>query len=132
MSDKFDYKLFENLVKNKISSYEHLNPYPYAIFDDLFDDLLIDKVNLEVDQSEFEVDTRNISDEEVKTRSDFTDDTSVPEALKQVFEIINGGKFLNLVSELTSISGLIPDPYFDGGGVNIIKNGGLLLKNDIM
>jgi len=43
-----------------------------------------------------------------------------------VFEVLNGGKFLSLVSELTDIDGLVSDPYYDGGGINVIEDQGTL------
>jgi hypothetical protein len=122
----FDYQRFEDDIKAKNQNYNERSPYPYAYFDGLFDDSLLDQVNNEIDQSSFAKDSREIEGEEVKIRSDFEDNEALPTAIKQVFEIINGGKFLNLTTHLTGIKGLISDPYYDGGGVNIIENNGTL------
>ena len=127
MKDKyFDYTTFEAEVDNISSSYADRLPYPYAFFDGLFDDELLDRVNEEISAAQFERDVRSIDGVEVKTRSDFEDNESLPPSIKKVFEVINGGKFLTLVSKLTGIDGLISDPYYDGGGVNIIENSGTL------
>lgn len=122
----FDYESFLHDVESVASDYNDRFPYPYAYFDGLFDDKLLDSVNQEIDNAQFKKDTRSISDVEVKTRSDFEDNESLPESIREVFQVLNGGKFLNIVSKLTGIPGLISDPYYDGGGVNVIENGGTL------
>lgn len=122
----FDYENFKSQVHEKKNSYNNESPFPYALFDGLFDDELLSLVNDEINLGNFHKDVRSIDKEEVKTRSDFEDNEDVPPMVRKVFDILNGGKFLNLISQLTEIEGLISDPYFDGGGVNIIGNGGKL------
>lgn len=122
----FNYADFESEIDQNNKSYNERAPYPYAYFDGLFDEVFLDKVNKEIDVASFKKDTRAIEGEEVKTRSDFEDNESLPPLIRKVFEIINGGRFLNMVTKLTGITGLISDPYFDGGGVNIIENQGTL------
>ena len=96
------------------------------MFDGLFDDKALNEVDGEVDAGNFNSDDRKLDNIEVKLRSDFEDNEAVPDNTKEIFQVLNGGKFLNLVSQLTGIDGLISDPYFDGGGINIIKNNGTL------
>lgn len=122
----FDYNKFNVLVDNEYKLYNKKKPYPYAIFDDLFDDDVLIQLNKEIDETNFKKDNRIINNIEVKTRSDFEDNESLPFYTKKIFDVLNGGKFLNILSTLTNINGLISDPYFDGGGVNIIKNNGTL------
>ena len=122
----FNYEKFLESVDKEFISYSKASPYPFAYFDDLFDDDLLDEVNNDIDQVNFEKDIRSITGVEVKTRSNFEDNESLPPATRRVLELINGGKFLNIVSKLTGIQGLISDPYYDGGGINIIENNGTL------
>lgn len=122
----FDYECFESRIAKEKNKYNERTPYPYAYFDGLFDEDLLDTVNKEIDVASFRKDARAIEGVEVKTRSDFEDNESLPPSIRKVFETINGGRFLNMVTNLTGISGLISDPYFDGGGVNIIENQGTL------
>ena len=122
----FDYSRFENEVDSIKADYNNRHPFPYAYFDGLFDDDVLEQVNNEISQAQFEKDVRSIDDIEVKIRSNFEDNESLPDSIRKVFEVINGGKFLNIVSRMTEIEGLISDPYYDGGGVNIIENGGTL------
>lgn len=122
----FDYETFEAQVNDFSDSYKQATPYPFAYFDGLFDDAILDAVNREIDKANFEKDVRSIDGVEVKTRSDFEDNESLPPVTRRIFELINGGKFLNIVSKLTGIGGLISDPYYDGGGINVIENNGTL------
>jgi Rps23 Pro-64 3,4-dihydroxylase Tpa1-like proline 4-hydroxylase len=122
----FDYQEFEKQILLTHQDYCERTPYPFAVFDGLFDNQLLQEINGEIDQSTFQQDTRSIDGEEIKTRSDFEDNEALPPSMRAVFEVINGGKFLNLVSKLTQIEGLISDPYYDGGGVNVIRNNGTL------
>jgi Rps23 Pro-64 3,4-dihydroxylase Tpa1-like proline 4-hydroxylase len=46
--------------------------------------------------------------------------------LRNVFAFFNSAPMLQLFENLTSIDGLIPDPYFTGGGLHETKTGGLL------
>lgn len=122
----FDYDGFGAQIDKLKDQYNFQSPYPYAIFDGLFEDAILNEVVEEIEKSEFVKDVREIDGVEVKTRSNLEDNESLPVASRQLFELINGGRFLNMVSELTGISGLISDPYYDGGGINIIEGGGTL------
>lgn len=45
---------------------------------------------------------------------------------RRIINSLNDAKFLRYLEDLTGISGLIPDPYFDGGGVHKVARGGFL------
>lgn len=55
----------------------------------------------------------------------FLPDDLAPE-LRQLFYTLNSLPFIQMVEAITGISGLIPDPYFAGGGFHEIRNGGHL------
>jgi hypothetical protein len=46
--------------------------------------------------------------------------------IRNVFAELNSQAFLGFLDELTGINGLIPDPYFEGGGLHETKHGGHL------
>tara|TARA_A200000113_G_scaffold226035_1_gene249728 strand:+ start:8805 stop:9587 length:783 start_codon:yes stop_codon:yes gene_type:complete len=120
----FNYDRFEN----EISQDDYLNqyPFPYTFFDGLFDSNLLNRVVEEIDEEKYKKDVRDIKGEEVKTRSDFKNIEDIPENCFKVFSIMNGGRFLNCLSNFTSIEGLICDPYYSGGGINKIEKSGTL------
>jgi Rps23 Pro-64 3,4-dihydroxylase Tpa1-like proline 4-hydroxylase len=46
--------------------------------------------------------------------------------LQNVFSFLNSAPILQMLENLTTITGLIPDPYFDGGGLHETTAGGYL------
>ncbi len=46
--------------------------------------------------------------------------------IRGIFNFFNSAPMLQFLESLTSIEGLIPDPYFTGGGLHETKTGGLL------
>jgi Rps23 Pro-64 3,4-dihydroxylase Tpa1-like proline 4-hydroxylase len=48
------------------------------------------------------------------------------EYVRNVFHFFNSAGFLQLLESITNIQGLLPDPYFAGGGFHEISTGGLL------
>jgi hypothetical protein len=129
MRDIFDYTLLDSLIDQE--AYLGNSPYPFALFDDLFDDSILKEAINEIGDKNFPMDLRNIPSEEVKGRSAFESIEQIPEAVFRIFSVLNGGRFLDAVSKLSAIDGLISDPYFSGGGINeITKNGKLAVHVD--
>jgi Rps23 Pro-64 3,4-dihydroxylase Tpa1-like proline 4-hydroxylase len=124
MDSIFDYRKFENEINTE--SYLEATPFPFVFIDNLFDNDKLDLVNSEIESGEYKKDIRNIKGEEVKTRSDFKCIEDIPKNMFDVFSVLNGGRFLECLSKLTSIDGLISDPYYHGGGVNQINKSGTL------
>ena len=93
----FNYEEFEKQIRKLKDSYNSQSPYPYALFDGLFDDKALNEVDGEVDAGNFNSDDRKLDNIEVKLRSDFEDNEAVPDNTKEIFQVLNGGKFLNLV-----------------------------------
>ncbi len=46
--------------------------------------------------------------------------------VRRLFHFFNSAPFIQFLEGLTSIQGLIPDPYFSGGGFHEVSRGGLL------
>ena len=50
----------------------------------------------------------------------------LPVYTKAVFNALNSRSFIRFLEEMTGIHGLIPDPYYLGGGIHRTSNGGYL------
>ncbi|MFV2051376.1 2OG-Fe(II) oxygenase [Aliiroseovarius sp. YM-037] len=50
----------------------------------------------------------------------------LPAYTRNLFYALNSRPFILFLEELTGIQGLIPDPYFMGGGIHMVSNGGHL------
>lgn len=71
-------------------------------------------------------DFANDKDIEIKYRSTWESEFDVPDNIINVVRILNSSIFLQATSKALGIDKLIPDPYFTGGGLNLMKKGGLL------
>lgn len=104
-------------------AYRRAEPYPHAGFDNFLPPVILDRV-LEDLKSLPQAATRfDLAQERLKT-------SYMPERLgsysKNLFYALNSRSFLAFLEELTGIEGLIPDPYFIGGGIHRIETGGHL------
>lgn len=54
------------------------------------------------------------------------DEASIGDAARAVLYQLNSATFMEFLERLTGIEGLIPDPYFTGGGLHQIERGGYL------
>lgn len=104
-------------------SYRGKQPYPYGGFDDFLPPEVLEKVISEL-QSLPEVETSfDRPQEKLKT-------SYVPERLppytRNLFYTLNSRPFIQFLENMSGIKGLIPDPYFAGGGIHVVGNGGHL------
>jgi hypothetical protein len=100
------------------------DPFPHAYFDGLFPDEALD---LAIDA--FPSASSNVWKEydnyhEVKLETQ--GEERVPPDLQLLLYQFNSAPFLRFLERLTGIDGLIPDPYFNGGGLHQIVPGGRL------
>lgn len=104
-------------------SYQSKTPYHYANFDNFLPEDVLDKVLYELESLPEVEDSFNRAQERLKT-------SYIPERLppytKNLFYALNSRPFLMFLEQMSGIDGLIPDPYFSGGGIHVVANGGHL------
>lgn len=104
-------------------SYRAAAPYPYGSFDNFLPPQILDRVREELRELP-EAETMFDRPQE-RLKSSYQ-----PERLKPytraLFHALNSKPFLAFLEELSGIEGLIPDPYFAGGGIHVVANGGHL------
>jgi len=105
-------------------SYMMAKPYPHAVIDNLFDPDLLHRL-VERFPSPNQAKWQQFNDEKQVKLASNKDDAFDP--LCRVFLYhLNSAPFLDFLSELTGIPGLIADSHFDGGGMHQIESGGKL------
>jgi Rps23 Pro-64 3,4-dihydroxylase Tpa1-like proline 4-hydroxylase len=67
-----------------------------------------------------------VYDHEQEMKREFSRVEALPEPLRQLLLFLNSAIMLEFLEQLTGIDGLIPDPYFVGGGLHEIEPGGWL------
>jgi hypothetical protein len=104
-------------------AYRSRQPYPHGCFDNFMPPEILARVREELRQLPEAETFFNRPQEKAKT-------SYLPERLplytRNLFYALNARPFLAFLEELTGINGLIPDPYFFGGGIHVVANGGHL------
>lgn len=104
-------------------AYASARPFPHIMIDGFLPDDLIDQVVSEFPQlSSMQVKTN------VKTgnKGSSADELQWGQTIRQIMGWLNSAAFLKGLATLTGIEGLLSDPYFEGGGLHQIGNGGFL------
>src|SRR6266478_1984418 len=113
-----------SLARNNRETYLSARPFPNIYFDTFFDEGSLSEVLDEFPDLSKEPDLSFDDPNQVKLAS--VGEYRFREETKDFMHFLNSQPFLEFLSLLTGIGGLIPDPYFDGGGAHQIMPGGLL------
>lgn len=120
---ELDADIAKTAGKTASETYRSREPYPYGGFDDFLPAEVLDRVYAELWALPEAETSFNRPQEKLKT-------SYVPERLptytRNLFYVLNSRPFVQFLENMTGIKGLIPDPYFAGGGVHVVGNGGHL------
>lgn len=108
------------------NKYKYINtkPYNYIYFDNFFEDDYLDKILFDFPSPNSMNFYEYNNPLEKKLAYDRIDE--LPKSISDFMVKLNSPYFLEFLEKLTNIEGLIPDPYFRGGGVHQIQRGGKL------
>jgi Rps23 Pro-64 3,4-dihydroxylase Tpa1-like proline 4-hydroxylase len=120
----FDAQQLRELAAARHATYVAAQPFPHIVIDDFLPVHVLDEVVGEFPSPRDASWMRFESDNERKLAS--TKETLIGEASRQLLSELNSATFIEFLEELTGISGLIPDPHFEGGGLHQIVRGGHL------
>ncbi len=105
------------------ADYRVAGPYPHGCIDGFLDPAILDRVREDLKLLP-EVET---SFDRPQERLKFSfQPERLPTYTRNLFYTLNSKPFVMFLEELTGIDGLIPDPYFAGGGIHMVANGGHL------
>ncbi len=104
--------------------YNRAEPFPHVVIEDFLPRPIIDMCIAEFDQSRSEEQTVFDRPQERLKRQFNPEDLSP--GPRTLFYSFNSRPFLKVLENITGIKGLIPDPYFFGGGFHEISTGGHL------
>lgn len=120
---ELDADIAKTAGKTASETYRSREPYPYGGFDDFLPAEVLDRVYAELRALPEAETSFNRPQEKLKT-------SYVPERLptytRNLFYVLNSRPFVQFLENMTGIKGLISDPYFAGGGVHVVGNGGHL------
>lgn len=112
------------LGKELHAEYNAQDPFPHCVIDDFLPEsvarMCLDHFPEERSHAEVEYDRPQ---ERLKHEYNPED---LPDPVRQLFYTFNSRPFIKVLENISGIKGLIPDPYFRGGGFHQIFNGGHL------
>jgi 2OG-Fe(II) oxygenase superfamily len=105
--------------------YAGADPFPHIVLDGLFDAAALDRVLADFPKP---AETRWLTFDSPteKKLGYYHEHSTISPAVRAFLDAMNGFEMLLFLEALTGIDGLIPDPYFGGGGLHQIENGGFL------
>ena len=107
------------------AGYADATPFPHAVIDDFLPRSVIDYCLANFPQ-ELDPDGQSFDRDQERYKRSFQPDHLADAKLRALFYTFNSRPFLKVVENVTGIKGLIPDPYFQGGGFHEIGQGGHL------
>lgn len=105
--------------------YKTAAPFPHIVIDDLFPE---DELQLVLDDFPRPDSTAwaRFDNPQERKLGFHHERTSVSDSIQRFLWLMNSHLMLDFLEKLTGIDGLIPDPYFGGGGIHQIEAGGFL------
>jgi hypothetical protein len=107
------------------SLYLGADPFPHIVMDNLFDDQALRPLLEDFPKPDQTRWMRFDSPTEKKLGYSHEHST-ISDRVRRFLDAMNGFETLLFLEALTGIDGLIPDPYFGGGGLHQIEPGGFL------
>lgn len=114
---------FTMFAKEKQSEYVNNVPFPHIVIDGLFPDELLEDVVQDIKDLNHPIE-KNFYGSVKKFAT--SDPWSMGPTARRFLLDMNSSKFCGFLEKLTEISGLVPDPYYEGGGVHEINTDGFL------
>lgn len=107
------------------ADYRDAQPFPHIVLDGLFDDEALDAVLCDFPSREA-MKWREFDSTTEKKLGYFHETSTISKTVRDFLDAMNSFEMLLWLEALTGIEGLIPDPYFGGGGLHQIEPGGFL------
>ena len=119
----FDARECRELGRSLADRYRTAEPFPHIVLDDLVDEEVLGSVLADFPVS---ADKPYFDRDQERLKFQFQPQEVSSGLVRNVFSELNSQAFLGFLEEMTGIEGLIPDPYFEGGGLHETKQGGHL------
>jgi len=117
-------KRLEEVSTSGASQYQSAEPFPHIVIDDFLPERFLNPV-LERFPSPEELKWTRFNNSYEKKLA-FARVEQLHPIIRDLLHFLNSSLVLQFLEKLTGISGLIPDPYFSGGGLHQIQRGGKL------
>lgn len=106
------------------AAYAGAQPFPHVMIDDFCSTDVLNRC-LDFFPTTTESASSNFNREQERLKTSFNPD-QLPASLRSFFYSLNSRPFIRFLENLSGIKGLIPDPYYFGGGFHQTSQGGHL------
>lgn len=120
----FDVAALQEKGRALSAEYVSAQPFPHIAIDDFFPPAILETC-LRHYPDQPDPDSRSFDRDQERYKTSFNPDY-LPAPVRSFFYSLNSRPFLQFLETMTGIKGLIPDPYFLGGGFHETKQGGHL------
>jgi Rps23 Pro-64 3,4-dihydroxylase Tpa1-like proline 4-hydroxylase len=120
----FQDERYPRLAQAHHESFVRAEPFPHVVMDDFLPEEVCERL-IEQFPAPGSIDWQRIDSKDQKKLA-AARESLFSDYLCAVLREFNGPAALQFLETLTGIAGLIPDPYFEGGGVHQIVSGGFL------
>jgi Rps23 Pro-64 3,4-dihydroxylase Tpa1-like proline 4-hydroxylase len=104
------------------ASYAGAKPFPHLVMDNLFSNELLDSLLPEIENMQREQ-WKNIDQDSRERTLRMKSAVEIGPAGERLLSIVHSAAFLYLLSEITGVWQLLPDPYLQGGGYAVMRRG---------
>lgn len=115
--------LLPDSIENLHATYKNAQPFPHVVIDNLFSTRLLDEVLAEAPRLMAEQ-WVNIEQEGLEKIVRMRSAIELGDAGNRLLSVLHSAAFQYLLSEITGIWQLLPDPYLQGGGHALMRRGG--------
>lgn len=112
------------LAEQSAQAYQTAAPFPHAVFDNFMNEPAV-QAAVDAFPKPEELDFYRY-DNPLEKKLAFDQVGLLPSPISSILYALNSPVFLCFLEKLTGIDGIIPDPYYRGGGIHQIKPGGKL------
>ena len=106
------------------AQFENAEPFPHIVIDDFISEEMLD-LCLEQFPAKADPMSKSFDREQERYKTSYHPDYLSP-PIRSFFHSLNSLPFIQFVQNVTGIRGLIPDPYYSGGGFHETRQGGHL------
>ncbi len=124
MKKIFDEERLMSLAEQHHAEYQSQQPFPYIVIDNFMDPAVLQPA-LDAFPKKDELDFYKY-DNVLEKKLAMDQVAKLPDPIADVLLAMNSAIFLQFLEKLTGIDGLMGDPYYRGGGIHQIVQGGKL------
>ena len=121
----FDFDAIKDKGLELREQYVSASPFPHIAIDDFLPTEILDECLREF-PTRLANDSQTFDRAQERLKLSFNPDYLSSSKLRAFFYSLNSRPFIKILENVTGIQGLIPDPYYLGGGFHEIKQGGHL------